>query len=549
MDSKKLVSTLESLLEDWENEVVEFKEDNETNSKIGKYFSALSNEANLRGRSCGWLVFGVRNKDRAVCGTDYRCDRVHLQSLSNEIRDGLEPNTTFRNIYEVCYENKRILMLEIPSAPVGVPVSWNGHYYGRAGETLCALGVDKLDEIRSQAFDRDWSAEFVPDADLSDLCPIACEKARLAFAKKHQSSFVEQEVRAWDLSVFLDRAKVTRSGKITRTAVLLVGKPESAHLLNPHPSQITWKLEGVEKAYEHFGPPFILTTTELFGLIRNIKIKLLPDFQLIHHEISKYEQLVVMEAMHNCIAHQDYGLNERVLVTEFTSKLQFENAGSFYDGNWTDYVEGGRTPRRYRNAFLAQAMAELNMIDTMGYGIHRMFAEQRKRYMPLPDFISSDRQVTLTVHGEVVDPEYTKILMRDDSLEFQDVLALDRIQKRLPVDADAVRRLRRAKLVEGRKPNLFVSASVAGAMSQKGGYIKSRAFDNRHYEDMVVEFLRKFGTASRKDIDDLLWDKLSDLLTEKQKNRKIGNIISKLRISGRILNSGPKAKPRWQLVD
>ncbi|PIX55507.1 MAG: transcriptional regulator, partial [Zetaproteobacteria bacterium CG_4_10_14_3_um_filter_54_28] len=63
MDQAALQSLLSSLIATWENEVVEFKRagnDYDTN-KIGEYFSALANEANLRNVERAWLVFGVDN--------------------------------------------------------------------------------------------------------------------------------------------------------------------------------------------------------------------------------------------------------------------------------------------------------------------------------------------------------------------------------------------------------------------------------------------------------------------------------------------------------
>ena len=66
--------TLTELITRWESECVEFKEagDSHDTHDIGKYFSALANEANLRGYDRAWLVFGVRNKNRKVVGTNYR---------------------------------------------------------------------------------------------------------------------------------------------------------------------------------------------------------------------------------------------------------------------------------------------------------------------------------------------------------------------------------------------------------------------------------------------------------------------------------------------
>ncbi len=86
------------------------------------------------------------------------------------------------------------------------------------------------------------------------------------------------------------------------------------------------------------------------------------------------------------IAHQDYTRSARVVVVERPDCLIFENDGLFFEGEPSDYLEGNRVPRRYRNPFLAQAMAELNMIDTMGYGIHDMYARQARRYFPMPDY-------------------------------------------------------------------------------------------------------------------------------------------------------------------
>ncbi len=189
---------------------------------------------------------------------------------------------------------------------------------------------------------------------------------------------------AWPDEVFLNRTKLTVDGGISRAALLLLGRPESSHLLLPHPAQMTWKLEGPERAYEHFSPPFLLNTTALYRRIRNIQMRILPDDELLAIELAKYDQKIVLEALHNCIAHQDYTRNGRITVIEQPDRLILENEGVFFEGQPGDYIAGHKTPRRYRNPFLAQAMAELNMIDTMGYGIHEMYMGQRRRYFRCP---------------------------------------------------------------------------------------------------------------------------------------------------------------------
>src|SRR5574340_39379 len=552
MDQARLRQLLTELIATWENEVVEFKQagNDYSTDDIGKYFSALAHDANLRGAESAWLVFGVHNKTRSVVGSDYRPQVERLQSLKMQIAENAEPRMTFRDIHELHHADGRVVLFEVPAAPRGIPIAWKGHYYARAGESLTSLGLDKQDEIRRQTLAQDWTAQVVPAATLADLDTDAIQKARDSFAQKYANRFKPDEVANWPLETFLDRARLTQNGQITRAVLLLLGKAEAAFHLSPNPAQLTWKLEGPERAYEHFGPPFLLSTTRLYQRIRNIQLRILPQDELIPVEVSKYDQKIMLEALHNCIAHQDYTRNGRVVVTELPDKMMFENEGSFFEGRPDEYVEGHKTPRRYRNPFLAQAMAELNMIDTMGYGIHQIYKGQARRYFPLPDYdLSEPGAVKMTVYGGVVDPAYSRLLIQKTDLPLADVLALDRVQKKLPIPDEAATRLKRMQLIEGRKPNFHVSAAVAEVTANKADYIRTRAQDDEFYAKLLTDYLEKFGQASRVEVNKLLLDKLSDALDETQKITKIGNLLTKLRRRGVIVNKGSDHVPRWVLAE
>ncbi|HPC92886.1 MAG TPA: putative DNA binding domain-containing protein, partial [Myxococcota bacterium] len=478
MVQEKLHALLEHLILHWENEVVEFKQagsDYKTDD-IGRYFSALANEANLRGIEKAWLIFGVNDKTREVIGSDYRLEPDGLQRTKMQMTRDTGPSITFRNIFELEYSSRRVVLFEIPAAPRGLPIAWKGHYYGRSGESLTPLGLAKLDELRQQTKVTDWSAQTVEKATFDHLDVEALKKARESFIQKHANRFSKEEVMGWSVETFLDRIKLTQEGKITRAALLLLGRSESSYLLSPHPAQITWKLEGPELAYEHFGLPFLLNTTALYRKIRNVQVRILPEDQLFSKEVSKYDQWIVLEALHNCIAHQDYTRCGRIIVTESPDRLIFENEGYFFEGQPEDYVFGNKTPRRYRNPFLAQAMTELNMIDTLGYGIHRIYKAQAGRFFPMPDYdLNEDDAVKLIIHGRIVDPAYSRLLIQKTDLPLDEILALDRVQKRLSLPDDMIRRLRRDGLIEGRKPNLHVSADVARVTAREVEYIRTRA--------------------------------------------------------------------------
>ena len=187
MPTEKLLATLDTLIEQWEQETIEFKQadNNYSTNDIGKYFSALSNEANLNELDKAWLVFGVNNKTRNVVGSNYREDGARLQSIKQQISENTNPSVSFRGVYELVTDRGRIVMFEIPAAPRGIPIAWKGHYYARNGESLASLGLTKQDEIRAQTQQIDWSSQIVAEASLTDLDPAALAKARESYAIKY----------------------------------------------------------------------------------------------------------------------------------------------------------------------------------------------------------------------------------------------------------------------------------------------------------------------------------------------------------------------------
>jgi ATP-dependent DNA helicase RecG len=362
-------------------------------------------------------------------------------------------------------------------------------------------------------------------------------------------SITLDEVMAWPLATFLDRARLTQDGQLTRATMLLLGKAQAAFRLSPHPAQLTWSLQGVERAYEHFGLPFLLNTSLLYQRIRNIQLRILPQDELLPVEVPKYDQKIVLEALHNCIAHQDYARYGRVVVVEKPDRLVFENEGGFFEGQPADYIEGNTIPRRYRNPFLAQAMSELNMIDTMGYGIRDMYRGQVRRYFPLPDYdLNESGAVKLTIYGGVVDPAYSRLLIQKTNLPLVDVLALDRVQKKLSIPAETANRLRKAGLLEGRKPHLHVAAQIAKATGSVAAYLRTRGQDDDFYLKQIIDYLAVNGEASRADINQLLLGKLSEVLTDEQKYTKVSNLLGKLRRRKVIVNEGSDTAPRWRLT-
>ena len=255
-----------------ESEIAEFKEAKNTFpfDKLGKYFSALCNEANLKNLNRAWLVFGVKD-DKSVVGSRFRTNSKDLQSLKKEIADKTTNRLTFIDIHEIKHPDGRVLLLEIPPAPQGLPIAWDGHYYGRDGESLGPLNLEEIERIRAQNRATDWSAVTLPSASIDDLDSTAIAIAQRNFVQKNPR--LADEARRWDPATFLNKAKLTINGQITRTAILLLGKPEASHFLNPASATVTWILkdrDGLERDYQHFGCPLLMSVDEVFHKIRNL---------------------------------------------------------------------------------------------------------------------------------------------------------------------------------------------------------------------------------------------------------------------------------------
>lgn len=524
-----------------ENEVVEFKEAKNSYDfdKLGRYFSALSNEANLKGLPSAWLVFGVKDNQQVV-GTRYREQPRQLQSLKKEVADKVSQRLTFIDIHSVQHPAGRVLLLEIPAAPQGLPVAWEGHYYGRDGESLGPLSLEEIERIRSQNRQRDWSAGTCPGASLADLSEEAIALARREYATKHPR--LAAELADWSDATFLNKAKLTIQGQITRTAILLLGKPEAAHWLNPASPTITWILkdrDGLERDYQHFSCPLLVSADEVYRKIRNLKYRYMSDGSLFPDEVDQYDPFIIREALNNAIAHQDYELGGKVTVVEFEDgRLCFSNPGAFIPGSVEQVIHADAPETRYRNRFLTDAMVNLNMIDTIGSGIRKMFLIQKNRFFPLPEYQLEGNRVQVTITGRVLDMGYARKLAELPNLTLDDIILLDRVQKRKPLTDVQARHLKQQGLIEGRKPNFHISAQVARHSDDMARYIRTRGLDDAHYKGLICDLIKQSGSARRADIDKLLLDKLPEVLDQQQKANKIKNLLQALKNQGVIEAKG-----------
>ena len=549
----QLKALIRQMIIDFEDEVVEFKEakSNYSYNDIGKYFSALGNEANLRDKKEAWLIFGVDNH-KNIIGTEYR-KNGGLQNLKKEIVNGTNDRLTFLEIYEITLDKCRIVAMQIPPAYRGIPSTWQGAAYARENESLCPLPMNKLDLIRSQ-IGMDWSKEVVPDADLSDLDEEAIAYARKMFTTRKKTSEMKTEMlEKMSDEDLLSKAGLLIKGKVTNTALILLGKQESMYLFDGFIPRITWTLyngDGTVKAYEHFDMPLLLAVDKVYAKIRNEKYRYIAgQMTLFPDEVYSYDTDVVKEILNNCIAHSNYQLRGKINVEEFEDKLVFINEGNFIPETVERALEEGYKPPYYRNTFLCNAMVNLYMIDTNSMGIQMMYQIQRNKCFPLPSYDLEDpNRVKVTIYGRILDRNYTQLLHSNENLNLREVFILDKVQKHQTISRDDFLLLKKEGFVEGRYPNIYVSFKIADIVGKKEEYVRNKGLKKDVYRQMVLNTLDEMSAASVSEIFKVLEGALPAHMDEKQQVKKVSNILQSMKKEGLIDVTGTGHSAKWKRI-
>ncbi|MFV8325612.1 ATP-binding protein [Flavobacterium sp. ZS1P14] len=537
-----------------ENEKCEWKEFKSLKSAISgragddviSYISAI---ANMQG---GNLVIGIQDQTHAVVGikefAEYTIQNIKYRVVGNC------PNLNV-DLFQVeqfisSDTNKTVWVFHIPRHQFRLPVYAHKKTWQRIDDNLVEMTKARLDAILTQIqINEDWSVVIVPTATLEDLDKNAIEKARFEFKKRNPK--YNKDVDSWSDYDFLNKSKITIKGKITRTALILLGKEEAEHFLGSF-VKIRWNLKTVDnqdKDFDVFSIPLLLAVDAVYLKIRNLKYRYLRDGTLFPDEVLRYDPFIIRESLNNAIAHQDYSKGARVNVVEFEDDhLVFSNYGSFLPKSIEDVVLNDTPEEVYRNPFLVEAMKNLDMIETQGGGIRKIFNFQRQRFFPLPDYNFSDNKVKVTITGKILNEDFARILIKNPNLSLEDIILLDKVQKQKPITADEFKYLKKLKFIEGRKSNIFLSFNVielTNSEELKAEYMANRSFDDSHFKDMIIGYLKKFGKSKRQSIDNLIIPKLSAALTEEKRKKKVTNFLSALGKEGKI-----KCTPGyyWELI-
>ena len=518
--------------------------------------SYVSGIANMEG---GDLVIGVEDKTLNIIVTDLTKFNLDKNSAVLKIKENcvnISSEGLSVDEYITSDTQKTVWVIHIPKHLPRKPVYAHKHAWQRIKDSLVFITPEResaiLNESVSEGNASKWTATVLPDATLDDLDPKAILKAREQYKEVYPSK--AKEVDSWDDIKFLNKAKITIKGKITIAAIILLGKEESEHYLLPSVCKIRWTLKnekGENLDYEIFSIPMILAIDEVGKKIRNTKYEYtIAGNMFPEPPMYRYDVFTLREPLNNAIGHQDYMKDARIEVIEYDNDhLVFQNYGSFLPGSVEKVVLEDSPESIYRNPFLIEAMRNVHMVETEGGGIRKLFEQQRKRFFPMPEYDLSGGKVKVTIDGKVIDEQFAKILVQVPDMSMSDILLLDKVQKQKRLSDDEIKYMRKKKLIEGRKPNVFLSRNIVRQTKDvglKATYVKNKSFDDEYFRKLIIQYLEKFSIAKRSDIDDLLMGKLSDVLTIDQKKNKIKNLLYQLRKNNIIETDHSR---NWSLSD
>ena len=505
------------------------------------YVSAI---ANMDG---GDLVIGVHDKTLEIVGTDtYNYDKQKAILRLTERCVNLSTEDIYIDEFITDDTNRKVWVIHIPKHLPKRPVFAHNKAWQRIEDSLVEMTTERMSTILDEPIfsETDWSAQIVSDATIDDLDEVAIAKARMMFKKVH-SRIPEAEVNAWTVETFLSKCGIMKNGGITRAAIILLGKYESAFKLRPAVVQVTWTRRDEKQDvvdYEHFTVPFILTVDEILSKIENLTMREMPGGTLFPDTMKQYDDYTIREALHNCIAHQDYTMQQRINFVENPTYLYYSNAGSFIPGTLENALTNEEPQAYFRNECLCRAMVDFNMIDTVSRGIKKMFNEQWRRHFPMPDYEidAKNRKVSVRIYGNEINKQYTNLLKTNDSLTLWDCISLDAVQKGRTIHEDVAQNLLNRGLIEGEAPNYTISLGIAKATNQLQGYTKQKGLDKEKMKQMILQYLKNAGTdgAKRDSIYEYIKDVMPQVKTHEQQLRLLGDILSALSVDKLIYAKG-----------
>lgn len=367
------------------------------------YIVAFANE---RG---GRLVLGMADKiPHNVVGSDFAKDEVG--QLEDEIYRRLYIRVHCEEIYDT--DNKRVLVINIPSRPIGKALRFEGVPLMRVGESLREMDDQEYFSILQEQ-DPDFSARICNGLTLDDLSKEAIENMRNLIHEKRN----KPEILTVPLNQLLSDLNLISNEGVTYAALILLGKPEVIKKYLPQNNVIVeYRVSENQARYsarQEFCEPLFTGINKIWNYINQDAINPLMHIEAFPQilNISSYTEETIREALLNSIQHRSFQMGGDIMVKISPESFQVSNSGGFpYGVNQSNVLTVNSSPRSRR---LAEVIEKAGLIERSGQGVDIMYANCITEGRPMPDYSDSDDfQVTLRIESRIENTQLRKYLMR-----------------------------------------------------------------------------------------------------------------------------------------
>ncbi len=535
---------IEHLLNSTENEHIERKtaETKFNFESLMEYISAFANEKG------GYLILGQRN-DKSIVGTTAFLNKH--EELKLRILNGSLSHKLRVDVKEFVKENKRILIFKIPSRPIGEPVSYNGAYYMRCGESLVKLDPTTLKKIY-QEIEEDFSSKICENANLDDLDSEVIEKLKILWIKKSGN----EEIAKLSNYQMLTDLGLIENQKITYAALILVGRKESIDK-NIRLAEVIWEFRSNPSSVEYqarddFRKAFLMYYDDLWEKINSRNELHHIQQGLLITDIKSFNEQVMREAILNAIAHRDYRIDGSIFIKQDPSKIEIINPGGFLPG--ITPINIVNAPSKPRNRLVLEVLQKIGFVEKSGQGVDKIFRETIKEGKGIPDYSKSDDyNVTLIIDAIVKDKEFVKYLEQASKetsvmLSVEDLIVLEKIKsgEKLNSAFKELSKLSDNNFIEKVGRKYILSKKYYESIDKRGEYTRRKGLDKNANKMLILFHLQNHKKGYMHDLEDAL---------KNVPKPTINKYLNELKKEGRIeligkpsANKGPN-RAYWKLKE
>lgn len=539
-----MAATIEQLhawMKSKENEHLEFKEAKNgfDSDKLTKYCCALANEGG------GHIILGISDKQPRIIVGSQACS--NLEKTKSDLITRLHLRI---DVNEICVEERRVVVVAVPSRPIGVPIQYEKIYWMRRGEELVSMTPDMLKRIFYEG-EPDFSAQICPHARFEDLDLEAIKHFREMWMRKSGNGAlknVSDTKLLRDIEVIMDKG-------VTYAALILFGKRQALRKFLAQAEVVfeyrSSSVTGPAQQRIEYTQGFFSFDNELWE-----KINLRNDLQhfqdgLFIWDIPTFNEKAIREAILNAVSHRDYREAGSIWIKQFPRKIIIASPGGFPSGINPSNMLWKQQPRNRR---IADVFNKCGLVERAGQGADRIFEESIRQGKPLPDFAHTDEhEVVLTLDGQIQDENFLRFLEKIGqeqmaSFMTEDFLLLDLVHREQPVPAVPPELKTRLKylidlgVIEcigvGRSTRYILCQKYYTLAGKSGVYTRKRGLDKETNKELLIKHIRSNAKSGSK------LDELCQVLPALSR-RQVQKLTKELQDEGQIHFKGKTKSSLW----